>query len=356
MRRLRATFGRQTKLWLLVLVFSVAGFSARAQAQAGGELLCSAGSNDGNTCQSHADCPGGACVVVQGVCNDQSGYPCDCAGATCNGTACTGGPFSGQSCDTAYNCDTGVACQGSQKVCVGGSASGALLPPGYPCLNNQQCDSSQCRSTGLVCKAGTAYSSYSCGQDADCCTPDTSCPVGACFSPATVPTPTATASKTRTAATLTPPPSGRPTATLTASATPTAQAVRLAASIGATDTTLTVDNASSLPNSGTVRIDSELIIYTGKLGNQLTGLTRGANGTTAASHSKNALVTLVIPSTPTVTPRPHRTQPPAQLYEAIGEGAGCATVGDGGWSFAVLAGVVVLWAARRRPGARQPLG
>jgi len=264
MKRLRATFERQTKLWLLVLVFSVAGFSAHAQAQATGEFLCSAGSNDGNACQTHADCPGGACVYVQGVCNDQNGLPCDCPGATCNGTACTGGPFSGQSCDTAYNCDTGVACQGSQKVCVGGSASGALLPPGYPCLNNQQCDSSQCRSTGLVCKAGTAYSSYPCGQDADCCTAATSCPVGACFSPATVPTPTATASKTRTAATLTPP--------------------------------------------------------------------------------------------PTVTPRPHRTQPPAQLYEAIGEGAGCATVGDGGWSFAVLAGAVVLWAARRRPGACQRLG
>lgn len=341
MRRLRATFGRQTKVWLLVLVFSVAGFSARAQAQAGGELLCSAGSNDGNTCQTHADCPGGACVVVQGVCNDQNGYPCDCPGATCNGTACTGGPFSGLSCDTAFNCDTGVACQGSQKVCVGGSASGALLPPGYPCLNNQQCDSSQCRSTGLVCKAGTAFSNYPCGQDADCCTPATSCPVGACFSPATVPTPTATAPKTRTAATLTP--------------TPTAQ-IHLATSIGVNDTTLTVDNASLLPNSGTVRIDSELIIYTAKSGNQLTGLTRGANGTTAASHSKNALVTLVIPSTPTVTPRHRPTRAPAELYEAIGEGAGCATVGDGGWSFAMLAGVVVLWAAHRRPGARQPLG
>jgi hypothetical protein len=340
-KRLQAMFGRQRNVWLLVVVFSVAGFSARAHAQAGGELLCSAGSNDGNTCQTHADCPGGACVVVQGVCNDQNGYPCDCPGATCNGTACTGGPFSGLSCDTAFNCDTGVACQGSQKVCVGGSASGALLPPGYPCLNNQQCDSSQCRSTGLVCKAGTAFSNYPCGQDADCCTPATSCPVGACFSPATVPT---------------------PTATVTASATPTAQAVRLAASIGATDTTLTVDNASSLPNSGTVRIDSELIIYTAKSGNQLTGLTRGADGTTAASHSKNALVTLVIPSTPTVTPgltpppHPTRPQPHGVLYQAIGEGAGCATVGDGGWSFAMLAGVVVLWAARRRPGARQPLG
>jgi hypothetical protein len=332
MRRLRATFGRQAKVWLLVLTFSVAGFSVRAPA----ESLCSAGSNDGNACQIDADCPGGACVTMWGVCNDQNGlFLCDCPGATCSGTACTGGPFAGLPCNTGSNCNTGLACEGSQKVCVGGSTSG------YPCLNDPQCDSLQCRSTGLVCKEGTNYAGYSCGRDADCCTANTSCPVGACFSPATVPTPTATAPKTRTTATLTP--------------TPTAQ-IHLATSIGVNDTTLTVDNASSLPNSGTVRIDSELIIYTAKSGNQLTGLTRGANGTTAASHSKNALVTLVIPSTPTVTPRPRPTRAPAQLYEAIGEGAGCATVDDGGWSFAMLAGVVVLWAARRRPGARQPLG
>jgi hypothetical protein len=340
MRRLRATFGRQTKPWLLVLVFSVVGFSARAHA----EFLCSAGPNDGNTCAapgSSSDCPGGACVVVQGACNDQSGFPCDCPGATCSGTACTGGLFSGQPCGTAYNCHAGVACEGTQKVCVGGSTSG------FPCLNDQQCDSLQCRSTGRVCKPDSAYANLSCSQDADCCTPAHPCQGGECFSPATVPTPSA--SKTRTAATITPPPSVKPTPTATATAIPT---VHLAASIGATDTSLTVDNASLLPNSGTVLIDSEQIIYTGELGNLLVGLTRGANGTTAASHSENALVTLVIPSTPTVTPRPHRTQPLAQLYEAIGEGAGCTTVGNGGWSFAVLAGAVVLWAARRRFSVR----
>lgn len=144
-----------------------------------------------------------------------------------------------------------------------------------------------------------------------------------------------------------------PTATATASATPVQ--VHLAISIGANDPSLIVDNASSLPNSGTVLIDREQIIYTGKLGNQLTGLTRGANGTAAASHSANAPVTLLIPTTPTVTPRPRPTQAPAEVYEAIGEGAGCATVGDGGWSFAVLAGAVVLWAVRRRLSGRQAL-
>jgi hypothetical protein len=248
-----------------------------------------------------------------------------------------------------------VACQESQKVCVGSGESG-VLPSGYPCLNDQQCESSQCRSTGRLCKAGTTYSGYPCSQDSDCCTPDTSCPAGACFSPATGPTPTGTATSLRTAtpsrtgaaATPTPSPSVRASVTATAAASPAAQ-IHLATSIGATDTTLAVDNASSLPNSGTVLIDSERIVYSGKSGNQLTGLTRGANGTTAASHSANALVTLVIP-------RPPATQPLPLEWEAIGEGAGCATAGDGGWSFTVLAGVVVLWAVRRRPGARQLLG
>jgi hypothetical protein len=268
MRRLRATFGRQAKAWLLVLTFSVAGFSVRAPA----ESLCSAGSNDGNACQIDANCPGGACVTMWGVCNDQSGSLCDCPGATCSGTACTGGAFAGLSCNTANNCNTGSACEGTQKVCVGGSASG------YPCLNDQQCDSLQCRSTGLVCEEGTNYAGYSCAQDSDCCVPPATCAVGSCFSPATVSTPTATASNTGAVVTPTPSPYVGASATATVAVSPTAQ---------------------------------------------------------------------------TVTPRPRPTQAPAEVYEAIGEGAGCATVGDGGWSFAVLAGVVVLWAVRRRLSGRQ---
>ena len=50
-------------------------------------------------------------------------------------------------------------------------------------------------------------------------------------------------------------------------------------------------SASSFPSSGTVQIDQELITYTGVSGNDLTGLTRGANGTTAASHSSGDTVT-----------------------------------------------------------------
>ena len=51
-------------------------------------------------------------------------------------------------------------------------------------------------------------------------------------------------------------------------------------------TTLDYDTETgTLPSEGVILIDSELIAYTGKTGTQLTGLTRGYNGTTKASHS-----------------------------------------------------------------------
>jgi len=50
-------------------------------------------------------------------------------------------------------------------------------------------------------------------------------------------------------------------------------------------------SSSSFPSSGTVIIGTELITYTGNSGGTLSGLTRGANGTTAATHSSGATVT-----------------------------------------------------------------
>jgi hypothetical protein len=273
---------RRGRVSLLVFLLSAAGLSGRVGAQAGGVFLCSAGSNNGNTCEAQADCPGGACVILQGVCNDQNGFPCTCPDATCSGTTCTGGPFAGQSCDTAYNCDAGVACQGSQKVCAGGATSG------YPCLYDQQCDSLQCLSTGSLCEEGTDYAGYSCWQDSDCCLPPTTCAVGACFSPAAVPTPTtpsavtrtATASRTGATETPTPSPSAKASVTPTAGASPT----------GATVT-----------------------------------------------------------PRPTPPPRPTQAPPHGLLIQAVGEGAGCAiTAGGDGWLFAGLTGAIVLLVARRR--------
>jgi len=55
-------------------------------------------------------------------------------------------------------------------------------------------------------------------------------------------------------------------------------------------------DASTYPDAGTVLIESEKITYTGKSGNTLTGCTRGAEGTTAASHTIYTAVTYTVPN------------------------------------------------------------
>lgn len=65
----------------------------------------------------------------------------------------------------------------------------------------------------------------------------------------------------------------------------------LSSSINTSVTSLTMASSTSFPSTGTVIVGSELITYTGNSGGTLSGLTRGANGTTAASHSSGATVT-----------------------------------------------------------------
>ena len=50
-------------------------------------------------------------------------------------------------------------------------------------------------------------------------------------------------------------------------------------------TTIALTSASQFPTAGTIVIGSEQITYTGKSTNNLTGCTRGANSTTAATHA-----------------------------------------------------------------------
>lgn len=69
----------------------------------------------------------------------------------------------------------------------------------------------------------------------------------------------------------------------------------LAASLGPTDASLTVTNASALPASGTIVVGSEHIAYTTVAGNQLSGLTRNVDGTALASHSAGDRVTTLKP-------------------------------------------------------------
>jgi hypothetical protein len=58
--------------------------------------------------------------------------------------------------------------------------------------------------------------------------------------------------------------------------------------ISDTATSLTLTSATNFARRGILRIDSEDIQYTNKVGNVLSGLVRGYNGTTAAAHSNGA--------------------------------------------------------------------
>ena len=55
--------------------------------------------------------------------------------------------------------------------------------------------------------------------------------------------------------------------------------------------TIPLTSNAGFPTAGTVAIGTELITYSGKGTNTLTGATRQANGTTATSHNSGAVVT-----------------------------------------------------------------
>jgi hypothetical protein len=56
------------------------------------------------------------------------------------------------------------------------------------------------------------------------------------------------------------------------------------------DTTTTPDSGPAFTSTGTLIIDDEQITYTGKTSTTFTGITRGANGTTASAHDDNSMV------------------------------------------------------------------
>jgi hypothetical protein len=65
---------------------------------------------------------------------------------------------------------------------------------------------------------------------------------------------------------------------------------RLASAIDASVATVPLVDATVFPSSGTVQINVEQILYTGKSGNSLTGCTRARNGTAAAPHEAQSTV------------------------------------------------------------------
>lgn len=170
-----------------------AGASQRALGVEGAAAVCSAGAADGAPCDSDIQCPGGACVAVQGVCadGDDAGLLCDCPGGTCSGTSlcgadpesgtCRGGSASGACCDRSFACRGRSPCVGTHRLCAAGPAKGA------PCVDAARCGDAACVASGRRC-AGGALDGVACLDQADC-------PAGSCVEPhAATPAPTPTAS------------------------------------------------------------------------------------------------------------------------------------------------------------------
>src|SRR5512139_3476706 len=167
--------------FLLALLLASAVIAAGASAQGTQYRLCSVpGSSERRPCQTEADCPGGACVLAQGVCDDHDGFQCDCLDGSCS------------------DCAAGVQCVATQMICGDGT----------PCLRSTQCQVPPCQATGRVC---VGDSPVSCEDDADCC-PHQSC-LGACLPLAPTPTASVTpirSSPTPAASATLPPASGPP--------------------------------------------------------------------------------------------------------------------------------------------------
>jgi len=62
------------------------------------------------------------------------------------------------------------------------------------------------------------------------------------------------------------------------------------AELTATDTTITLTSSTNFTSTGYIKIDDEVIQYTGISGNAVTGCTRGSDGTTATTHEDGSTV------------------------------------------------------------------
>jgi hypothetical protein len=59
---------------------------------------------------------------------------------------------------------------------------------------------------------------------------------------------------------------------------------------GGVGTTINVDDTTGFPSAGVIKVDNELISYTGITSTSLTGITRAVNGTSTAAHSDDASI------------------------------------------------------------------
>lgn len=95
---------------------------------------------------------------------------------------------------------------------------------------------------------------------------------------------------------------------------PRAAVTQLAGSITASDTTITLADASGLPTSGFIDIGSETIGYQNIVGNQILNAWRGQNGTAASPHAISAGVTPNYLPCINVWPTPN---PPGEQYTFV---------------------------------------
>ncbi len=145
-------------------------------------------------------------------------------------------------------------------------------------------------------------------------------------------------------------------------------AITLASQMLIGDTVTSITCACSLsdwPSTGTVLIESEAFVYTGKSGVTLTGVTRAAKGTSAATHAAATPIYLVqrdiaitygdaALTAPTVDANykpafelDHSTNT-SWVYEAFGDDAGLRT---GAWTFEVIQGVSAKYTANQGTSA-----
>lgn len=309
----------------------------------GGGGVCVGGTNAGKVCHSPSDCPGVGAICTSpddATCTAMDPPPPTGSGAKACLEAkvkCFGGPLNGQPCATNDDClgnaSNGITCG---TDCPVGAPNPRGLHPGV-------CNSpAHLTFSGGASAAGTAVivntigigvvatpdDTGTCGKAAVClpvvfnlaqqtciadvecgfcsagphpgmgCLVDTDCGAGTCVRPGTC------GASFCAGLCNSGPNTGSPCASegdcggAVGSCTGGPQfgtactGTTLAASLTATDTTIPLAIGGTFPSSGTVRVESEQIGYTGKTGNNLTGATRGANSTTAAAHAASVDVTI----------------------------------------------------------------
>lgn len=86
------------------------------------------------------------------------------------------------------------------------------------------------------------------------------------------------------------PPSGSGAGQYQVTGTTSSANSNLNGAITSSATSITLSNAAAFSTPGAVAIDNEIVSYSGKSGNTLTGVLRGLNGSAAVAHSSGAIV------------------------------------------------------------------